>query len=215
MNNLFFQFLLNVMFLTVVFLHLTKKNFIAAIAYGVQSSVIVVVLLHTFWGTDNIYLLFVILLTLAIKVILAPLFFIRLVRKHALMFTVSTYLNTPLTIIIIAALTFAANSQKFVPLTRIVPVNQSLLSVALATIFLSLFLIINRKGALSQIIGVLSLENGIVAFAIFAGLEQSPGLQAGVMFNIFVWVIIATIFVSMIYENFGTLDVTTMKNLKD
>ena len=81
--------------------------------------------------------------------------------------------------------------------------------------FLSLFLIINRKSALSQIVGILSLENSIVAFAIFAGLEQSLSLQIGILFDISVWLIIATVFMSMMYTHFGSLDVTDMKKLKD
>jgi hydrogenase-4 component E len=215
MNILFLQFLLDIFFLTIVFLHITKKNFLVAIAYGVQSFVVLLILLNSFWETHNYYLLIVIVLTLVIKIILAPLFFIRLIKKHALIFSVNTYLNIPLTLISIAALTFMAHSQKFLPLTNIVPANQAILALALSSIFLSLFLIINRKGALSQIISILSLENSIIAFIIFAGLEQSPALQIGVIFNVFVWIAIATVFVSMIYQHFGTLNVTSMKNLTD
>ena len=80
---------------------------------------------------------------------------------------------------------------------------------------LSIFLTINRKSALSQIIGILSLENSIVAFAIFAGLEQSPSLQIGILFDISIWLTIATAFISMIYAHFGSLDITSMKNLTD
>jgi len=215
MNILFLQFLLDIFFLTIVFLHITKKNFLVAIAYGVQSFVVLLILLNSFWETHNYYLLIVIVLTLVIKIILAPLFFIRLIKKHALIFSVNTYLNIPLTLISIAALTFMAHSQKFLPLTNIVPANQAILALALSSIFLSLFLIINRKGALSQIISILSLENSIIAFIIFAGLEQSPALQIGVIFNVFVWIAIASVFVSMIYQHFGTLNVTSMKNLTD
>lgn len=215
MNISFLQFLLSLMLLTVVFLHLTKKNFAAAMAYSVQSLVIVAVLLEAFIEEGNIYLFFIAWLVLIVKVILAPVFFSRLIKKHKLIFSVSTYLNMPLTLIIIAVLTFIAYSENFAPLTGLVPANQTLLSFALVSIFLSLFLIINRKGALSQIIGILSLENSILAFVFFAGLEQSPGLQAGVIFNIFVWIIIATTFMAMIYRHFGSLDVTSMKSLKD
>jgi hydrogenase-4 membrane subunit HyfE len=215
MNILFLQFLLGILFLTVIFLHLAKKNFTAAIAYGIQSLMICIIFLNSFFETGNIYIYIVVLFTLVIKVILAPLFFIRLIKKHALSFSVSTYLNTPLTLIIIAVLTFIAHSQKFVPLTSIFPAHQALLSLALSSIFLSLFLIINRKGVISQILGILSLENSIVAFIVFAGLEQSPGLQIGVIFNLFVWIVITTVFASMIYEHFGSHDVTSMKNLTD
>lgn len=215
MNILFLQFLVGIIFLTLVFLHLTKKNFLATIAYSLQSLAITIILFNSFLETDNFYLLLVVLLSLIIKVIVAPIFFTNLIKKHALAFSVSTYLSTPLTLIIISILTFIAYSNKFLPLTSIIPSNQVLLSIALSAIFMSLFLIINRKGALSQIIGILSLENSILSFIIFAGLEQSPGLQMGVIFNMFIWIIIASVFISMLYKHFGTLNVASMKNLKD
>jgi len=215
MNQIFLQFLLGIMFLTIIFLHLSKKNFLASIAYGLQSLVIMSFFLNSFFETNNLTILLVVFLILIVKVVLAPLFFIRLIKKNALAFSVSTYLNTPLTIISIAILTFIAYYQKFFPLTNIVPADQDSLSLALSAIFLSLLLIINRKGALSQILGVLSLENSIVAFVIFAGLEQNPALQIGIIFNIGIWILIATIFMSMILKHFGTLNVSSMNNLKD
>ena len=215
MNQIFLQFLLGIMFLTIIFLHLSRKNFLASIAYSLQSLIIMLFFLNSFFETNNLTILLVVFLVLIVKVILAPLFFIRLIKKNALAFSVSTYLNTPLTIISIAILTFIAHYQKFSPLTSIVPANQDSLSLALSAMFLSLFLIINRKGALSQILGVLSLENSIVAFVIFAGLEQNPALQIGIMFNIGIWILIATIFMSMILKHFGTLNVSSMNNLKD
>lgn len=215
MNILSLQFLLSILFLTIVFLHLARKNFTAIIAYGVQSLMIFLFLFDSFLETGSVYLLVVVALTLVVKVILAPIFFTQLVRKHALTFTVTTYFNVPLTLIVIALLTLLASSHKLAPLTKIVPDHQHLLSLALSALFLSLFLIINRRGALSQILGILSIENSILAFVIFAGLEQSPILQIGIIFNIFIWIIIATVFISMLYKHFRTLDVTLMKNLKD
>lgn len=215
MNISFLQYFLEIIFLTIIFLHITKKNFGAVLAYNIQSLAIVVILFNSYFVTGNLPLLFIAFVVLIVKVILAPLFFVRLIKKHELIFSVSTYLNIPLTLIIIAVLTFIAHSQKFAPLTSIIPANKALLSFALSSMFLSLFLIVNRKGALSQIIGILSFENSIVAFTIFAGLEQSTALQLGIIFNIFIWLIIATVFISMIYKHFGSLDITAMKNLKE
>jgi len=215
MNITFLQFLLGIFFLTIVFLHLSKKNMSTVMAYGLQSLMVVAILFNSFLETGKISLFFVVLLTLTVKVILAPMFFVRLIKKHQLKFSVSTYLSTPFTLIILAALTAVAYSQKLTPFSNIIPANHPLLLLALSAIFLSLFLIINRKDALSQIIGVLSFENSIVAFAIFAGLEQSLVLQIGIIFDISIWLVIATTFVSMIYKHFGTLNVTSMKHLKD
>ncbi len=215
MSILFLQFLLDIMFLTLVFMHLTKKNSGVVFAYFIQSLIIVIILLNSFFETRSIYVLFIVLLTLVVKLILAPLFFRRLIKKHTFTFSIKSNLNTPFTLVIIVILASIAHSQKLALLTHILPANQVLLSLALSAMFLSLFLIVNNKGALSQAVGILSLENSIVAFIIFAGLEQSPGLQAGITFNIFVWTVVATVFMSMIYKHFGSYDVTNMKKLKD
>lgn len=209
------QFLLGAAFLTTIFLHLTKKELAAVVAYSLQSLLIVVILLNSFFATSNITLLLVILATLVIKVILAPIFFIKLIKRYKLTFSVSTYLNTPLTLIVLAALTAIAHSANFAALTNIIPAHYALLSLALAAIFISLFLIVNRKGAISQALGVISLENSILAFAVFAGLEQSPLLQIGIIFDILIWLVIATVFISMIYRHFGALDTSLMQKLKD
>lgn len=209
------QFLTGIIFGTVIYLHLSKKNFQAVLAYGLQSLMVVAILISSFAETGNIFMFFVILSILFVKVILAPVFFIRLINKHTLMFSVSTYMNIPLSLVTIAIITFIAYSHKLEPLTNIIPANHAFLSLMLSSIFLSIFLLVNRKGALSQIIGVLSLENSIVVFGIFAGLEQSPALQLGILFNIFIWLMIATVFMSMILRHFESLDITAMNKLKD
>lgn len=209
------QLLLALFFLTIVFLHIVKKNSGAAILYGFQSLTIVLLLAVSYMETGLASSLVIALLALLVKVILAPAFILRLINKHEFKFSVSTYVNVPLTLVIVTALTAVTHSEIFSPLVTIIPDNQSLLSLALSAIFVSFFLIVNRKGALSQIIGILSLENSIVAFALFAGLEQTPGLQVGILFDISIWVIIATIFIGMLYKHFGSLDVTEMKQLQE
>ena len=213
MGILSFQFLATVIFLTTIFFHLAKRNFLIAIAYGIQSLAIALILLGVYLETGTLALLFIVVLVIGIKVMLAPRFFIGLVKKFELGFSSSAYLNLPLTLIAVTALSVLAHSRIFAPLGAIMPVNASLLSLSLAGMLISLLLMVNRKGVLSQIIGVLSLENAIVEFAIFAGLEQSAILQLGIMFDIVVWLIIAVVFASMIYRHFGTLETSEMKSL--
>ncbi|MFA5953965.1 MAG: hypothetical protein WC817_00305 [Patescibacteria group bacterium] len=215
MSSLFLLLLIGAVFLSIIYLHLIKKNFEAVVAYGIQSFAVVLILFNSFLATSSAPLLFIILATFIVKVMLAPSFFVRLIQRHDLTFSGSTYLNTPLTLIVLTVLTAVAHSEKFLPLTDILSANHALLSLTFSAMLISLFLIVNRKGALSQAIGILSLENSIVAFAVFAGLEQSPMLQIGIIFDISIWLVIASVFISMIYLHFGSLDTSVMKQLKD
>lgn len=215
MNLVFPHTFLTIVYITIVFLHIAKKNFPVAIAYGIQSFAIVMLLTYSYFKTGSTTFLLIAVLGLIIKVILAPMFIIHQISKHDLKFLVTTYANTPVTLIIVAALTAIANSSLFTPLVTIIPENSELLSLALSSLLISVFLIINRKGAITQIVGVLSLENSIIGFGLFSIIDQSLILEIGIVFSISVWIIIATVFISMIYKHFGSLDVTQMKHLKE
>jgi len=203
-----------IVYMPVVIMHLTKRNKAAVSLYILQSSAIALLLISSLFDKFSLLLLLAISATVAVKIFIAPYFFNNLTKRHRLRFSVSTYLNTPLSLLVIASLFGLSQSSFLTALVFMPESSDRLLRLAFATMLTSLFLCINRKGALSQMLGILSLENGIVAFALFAGLEQNPGLQLGITFNILIWVIIATVFASMIFRKFGSLDVTAMKKLK-
>lgn len=205
-----------VIFLTAVFMHMVKKNIDFVILYAAQSMAVVgiIFIFSLLKGLPGLTLSA--LLTLAVKGIVAPIFFMRLIKKNKLKFATSTYLNLPLTLfvimllIVIAKLTFVSQI-----VTVLSPDRPSFLFLSLSSLLISLFLIINRKSVISQIIGTLSLENAIVSFASFVGLEHSFVLELGITFDLVAWIVIASVFITMIQKHFGTLDITVMKNLKE
>lgn len=208
-------FLEALIFSTVILIHLAKKNSFAIFLYMAQSLVVALFLLSSSIQESSWTLAVVAASVFVVKVIVAPHFFRNLIKKHQLKFSVSTYLNEPMTLIVLAGLTAFTYSNFFSPLIILSQHNFNALLLAVAMMLVSIFLIINRKGALSQMIGVLSLENAIVSFAFLSGLEQNAGPQLGIIFDILVWVIIATVFASMIYKQFGSLDVSMMQHLKE
>lgn len=201
-------------FLSVILMHLTKKSIYVVYLYITQSLVVSLLLIYSAFTDKLISLLAVAILVLIIKVIIAPRFFLRLTKKLKLQFATNSYLNMSATLVLLATITAATHSRVFQALVTLAPINEKALLASFSAMFVSLFLIINRKGAFSQMIGVLSLENSIVAFIFAAGLEQGPGLELGIIFDIFVWIVIATFFISNIYKKFDTLDVTVMTHLK-
>ena len=80
---------------------------------------------------------------------------------------------------------------------------------------IAFFLIINRQGALSQIVGVLALENGIIALAAYLGLKLSALVEFGLAFDLAVWISVATVFLGMVQQQFGSIATTEMDQLKE
>jgi hydrogenase-4 membrane subunit HyfE len=204
-----------IVFLSVVGIHLTRKNTNCVFFYILQSAAVALLLFVPAFREKDFFLMLAAVLTLSIKAIVAPYFFFRLIKRHELTFSANTYLSLPLTLIVLALLTGLAYQGIFQPLAALAGNNLNAVPLAVATIFVSIFLIINRRGALSQIVGILSLENGIVSLTSFLGVTQLSGLDIAVSFDIGVWVVIAALFLSIIYKQFGTLDVSTMSQLKE
>jgi hydrogenase-4 component E len=196
-------------------MHLVKKNSTVVWLYVLQSAVVVFLLIMSSITELSLLLALALISTIVIKLFIAPTFFFNLIKRHQLVFSATTYLNTPLTLFCIAALVAFTESFLRQPLTLFTSVDTTLLIIAVSAIFCSFLLIVNRRGALSQMIGILSAENAIVSFALFAGLEQSPSLQLGIMFDLLIWILVATVFASMIYREYGSLDVSEMTHLTE
>ena len=200
-------------FLATVALQLVKTNRSLIRFYLVQSLVVAGFLFWLGIVEGDHSLLVVAFLTLSIKVVGAPIFFSRLIRRYETRFTANNYLSAPLTLLILLLLVLFSYSQVFLPLGFLMPGMIGLLPLCLASILISIFMLINRRGAFSQMIGILSLENSILLTASFIGVKQALALEMGIIFDIVIWMIIAQVFISMIYRQFGTLSVDKMKRL--
>lgn len=203
-----------IIFLSVIVIHLTEKNISVIYLYALQSLVVATLVFYAAIIDSSYSMILVATLIFLVKVVVAPRYFSTLINKHQIHVSDNNYLNLPLTVAAIAIITMTSQTRLFLPLITLAPLNQNALFISIATIFVSLFLIINRKGALSQMIGILCLENAVFSFIFAAGLGQGPGLELGIIFDVSVWILIASTFITMVYKKFGTLDVTAMTDLK-
>ncbi|HET9947035.1 MAG TPA: hypothetical protein VFQ63_03145 [Patescibacteria group bacterium] len=200
--------------LSIILMHIVKKNSTLVTAYILQSLGLVVLLGSGAIQEKSFGLLVVTAIMFVIKIIVAPSLFIRLIKKSHLNLSASTYLNIPLTLSILLGILVFSQSDILTPLLTLLPVIPQIKTILISGILMSLFLIINRKGALSQIIGVLSLENTIFVFGIFLGVRQLSALEIGLLFDVFFWIVVSSVFVTMIYRNFGSFDISKLNQLK-
>lgn len=201
-------------FVCVVLMNIAKRNTTLVTTYLVQSIMLVLLLSVQAFQENSLELFIIIMCMFGIKVILAPQIFFRFINTSKVNLSASTYSNVPMTLGVIILLTMFAQSDIFSPLFFLIPHIEQLRMFLVGSILISIFLTINRKGALSQIIGVLSLENCIFAFGHFLGIKQSSSLEIGILFDVLFWIIIAHVFVKMMYTHYGSLDVTALKQLQ-
>jgi hydrogenase-4 component E len=87
------------------------------------------------------------------------------------------------------------------------------LAFALAVILLGLLMMVSRRNAVSQVIGFMSLENGLVLAAI--GAKGMPlVVEISVAFSILIAFIVIGIFLFRIRERFDTVDVGALDRFR-
>lgn len=201
-------------FLLAILMHLTRRNANLVRLYVIQSLCLSVILLMLGFSSAEKSLLWMSLLTLFVKVIVAPVFFFRVLRGiPGAEMSATNYLSTPQTLLAIMSLVILSYSKIIIPIGVSTPDLFGLFSLNVAMVLTSIFLLINRRGIFTQIVGILCLENSIVFLSTIVGAKQPVGLEIGMLFDIGLWIVVALVFISMIHTQFGTLSTVPLKKL--
>jgi hydrogenase-4 component E len=88
------------------------------------------------------------------------------------------------------------------------------LPLAMALLFVSLFIIVSRRKAITQVIGFLMLENAIALLAAVGTYGIPLLVEVGVFLDALMGFLVMQIFVYHIHETFETIDVEQLRRLK-
>ena len=86
--------------------------------------------------------------------------------------------------------------------------------LALAVVFVGLFIIASRRSALAQIVGFLVMENGIALLAVLATFGVPLIVELGVFLDLLLGFLVMQVFVYRIRETFSTIDVDQLRKLR-
>ena len=154
-------------------------------------------------------------LTLVLKVFLLPWILYRLVRKLDVRWEFEGLVNIPTTMLIgIVLVVFAFNLA--LPISEIAStVTRSTLGIAIACVMLSFLMMIVRRKAIPQVIGFLSMENGLFFAATSATYGMPMVVELGIALDVLVGMLILGVFFFQIREQFDSLDLKHLEQLRD
>ncbi|MBN2582434.1 MAG: hydrogenase [Planctomycetes bacterium] len=101
------------------------------------------------------------------------------------------------------------------PLPQGVRASPMVVPAALFTILVGLFMIVARRKALTQVVGYLSIENGIAAFGLGFALKEALLVELGILLDAFVAVFVMGIIIFHISREFDHIDADELSALKD
>jgi hydrogenase-4 component E len=151
--------------------------------------------------------------TLISKGLVIPYLLRKVVRSLKVTHDVEPYINATLSLIISSILVVLVYSSLSKGIF-IEGFTENTLKVSVSIILISLFIMISRRKAITQVIGLLFMENGLflAGFALTYGMPTI--IELGVLFDMLMGVIILGVFLSQIKKAFVSVDLDKLTTLK-
>jgi hydrogenase-4 component E len=159
-------------------------------------------------GAGHLYL--TALITAVLKGIVIPVALHRIVVRLSIHRTVDPAIGPGAALAMGIGLAIAL----VLPLTdRATALTREDLALALSVVLLGLLMMISRRNAVSQVVGFMSIENGLVLAAV--GVQGMPFVvEMSIAFSVLVAFIIFGIFIFHIRERFDSLDVPYVETFR-
>jgi hydrogenase-4 component E len=165
-----------------------------------------------FGGVSDLYAVAAIIFIL--KGLGLPWLLRRMEQRFGQLTEVAPYVNTT-TSVLVSSLLVVFGYALARPLVSISQLpTRAGMPLAVGMIFVSLFAMVTRKKALTQVVAFLMLENGIALLAILGTYGIPLIVEIGVFLDALMGFLVMQIFVYRIHETFESLDVEQLSRLK-
>jgi hydrogenase-4 component E len=173
------------------FAMLTQRRIVTLVnLLAVQGSLLLIATLLLAWRTGQNHLYVSAALTLALKVVALPWILHQLVRRLGVYWDTEPLLNTSGTMLVgLVVVVFSFGLAQ--PITALASTaTRNTIGIAVAVILLSFLTMITRGKAMSQVVGFLSMENGLFFGAMSATYGMPMVVEFGVALDVLVAVLV-------------------------
>jgi hydrogenase-4 component E len=200
--------------LMTVLLIATAKRISTCIALlALQCAIIAAQILGIAWGQRSFEPLAIAFLVISVKVIAIPYALLWIVRELKTIREVKASTTATQSVFIAVGLILLSYFAVH-PYARTLRVDESMLAAAIALVLTGAFLMVSRKKALMQVVGLLVLENGIFLAALITTFGMPLIVEIGVSFDLLMGVFLMGLFVFRIRDTFDHLDVSKLRRLR-
>lgn len=183
-------------------------------AYRWQSWLLGAVTVTIAWFGDDATLYLVAAGLIGLKGIVIPMVLRTVERRFGTQRELSPYVNTETSLLVAGVLVLFAYvlARPWMAVTQLP--TRSGLPIAMGLLFISLFIIVSRKKAVTQVIGFLMLENAVALLAVVGTYGVPLIVELGVFLDALMGFLVMQIFIYKIHETFNMMDVEQLTRLK-
>jgi hydrogenase-4 component E len=202
--------------LLLAFAMLSQRRIVTLVnLLALQGALLCVATLLLAWRTGERHLYFSAALTLALKVLFLPWLLNRLIRRLDVYWDTEPMLNIGGTMLIgVGIVIFSFGLAQ--PISALASTaTRSSIGIAVAVILLAFLTMITRRKAMSQVVGFLSMENGLFFGAMSATYGMPMIVELGVALDVLVAMLVLGVFFFQIREQFDSLDLHHLESLRE
>jgi len=204
------------LFLLVAFAMLAQRRVVTLVnLLAFQGALLCAATLLLAYRTGQAHLYFSALLTLALKVVFLPWLLHRLIRRLGVYWDSEPLINTTGTMMLgLLIVIFAFGLAQ--PIAALASTaTRNAIGIAVAVVLLAFLMMITRRKAMSQVVGFLSMENGLFLGAMSATYGMPMIVELGVALDVLVAMLVLGVFFFQIREQFDSLDLHHLESLKE
>lgn len=165
--------------------------------------------------TDHPHLYLSAALTLGLKALLIPWMLHRLAARLAIHHEIESIRLPSLLLLAGAALVVFSYYVAIPIVERLALATRNTIAISQAVVLLGMLLMIVRKKAIAQVVGFMSIENGLFFAAVVATYGMPMVVELGIAFDVLVAAILFGIFFFQIRESIDSLDVDRLNRLRE
>jgi len=208
--------LVGALVLVLAILQITSDRlFFSVRVYALQSIFVALSILSIGIYSASVDLYVSSVLTLIIKSFVIPLALFKTIKEMQIQREIKAYVNITNSLIIISALIIVS----FI-ITRYINLGGEIISkkifpISLSVMFIGAFIMVSRKKPITQLIGFLTLENGIMLVATSVTYGMPLIVEIGIFFDVIVGATMASLIIHHINETVDDVDETSVEKFEE
>lgn len=201
------------LFMTLLLMAAAKRISTCVGLFAIQCAVITAQILAIAYVHRSAEALAVAVLVFVVKVVSIPYALLWIIQEIKTVREVESATTAAQSVFIAAGLIllsfFAVQ-----PYARSLRVDENMLAASIALVLTGAFLMVSRRKALMQVVGLLVLENGIFLAALITTFGMPLIIEIGIAFDLLMGVFLMGLFVFRIRDTFDHLDVSKLRRLR-
>ncbi len=183
--------------------------------YAIQSFFVAISILSIGIYSSSLDLYVSSFLTLVIKCLIIPYALFKIIDEMKIKREIKVFINITNSLMIIAAIIiFTFLLTRYINLGKNI-ISKEIFPISLSIIFIGAFIMVSRQKPITQLIGFLTLENGIMLVATSVTYGMPMIVEIGVFFDLIVGATMASLIIHHINRDIDDIDETSVSNFKE